>query len=352
MRLRRGYDRIYKPARYFRQMLSYEEVQRRLDKNYGGKLTIVKYNGMNRKGVLHCKECGTFETKNVVKSYISMSTPKLDCELCIKRKRLSYYQNNLNHTTLKVIDYYTTTVENTINGTLNRQSVIDVKCDVCSESYTIEASNILDTNTCRVCTQIERVKKYKELLNSFNCSLLSYNTIGFNTYLDYRCDICGYEDTVAYSGIAGLKRVCIRCRENARINAYKEALAKHNCTYLDYYRTEDSKVILIYKCNVCGAKDEVRFLNLTERKNICNTCKKNATKDSDIYISCLELSKNRGRLLLNYDKSSSLILRHLFCGKEHTSNKECIKGSITCKFCSHKLRLGKTDLEYMNRFKK
>lgn len=134
--------------------------------------------------------------------------------------------------------------------------------------------------------------------------------------------------------------MCVKCREDARTKAYKEALSKCNCTYLDYYRLEDSKVILIYKCNICGTEDETRFLNLSEGKNICNTCKKHGIKDSDIYISCLELCKSRGRILLNYNKSTSLTLRHLFCGTEHSSHKDSVKKNITCKFCSRKLCLG------------
>lgn len=209
MRLRRGYDRVYKPVRYFRQMLSYEEVQRRLDKNYGGKLTIVKYNGVNRKGVLHCKECGTFETKNVIRSYISTSMPRLDCELCTKKKQIDHYQNHLNHTTLKVIDYYTTTVESVAHRISRMQTVVVVKCSICEESYTINANNVSDTNNCRYCNQTARFKRYDEILDVYNCSLISSNTTESGTYLDYKCNICGHEDTVAYSGIAKLQYVCV-----------------------------------------------------------------------------------------------------------------------------------------------
>ena len=340
MRLRRGYDRVYKPTRYFRQMLSYEEVQRRLNNHYGGKLTIVEYNGMNHKGILHCKECGTFETKNVIRSYISTSNIILDCELCTKKRRIAYYQNYLNHTSLEIIDYHTTIVESVAHRISRIKSVVVVKCNVCGESYTIDTSNIADTNKCRVCAQIERVKRYTELLDSYACSLVSYNTIEHNTYLDYRCNICGHEDTVAYSGIAKLQYVCVKCREDARTKAYKEALSKCNCTYLDYYRAEAYHVILEYKCNICGTKDEIRFLNLIEGKTICNTCKQNAVKDSDIYISCLELCKSRGRLLLNYNGTRELTLRHLFCGREHTSNKRDITRIITCKHCYAKTSIG------------
>ncbi len=273
LKLRKGYDKIYRVTRYGRLMLTYSEVQRRLDNHYGGKLTIVEYNGVDKKGILHCKNCGTFETKVAIGDYLRTNySHRTDCEKCMKYRQLRKYTSKLNDS-LECIDYYTLAT-----GTHK----VKIVCKVCGTLFTRDSKHLNKQTSCLHCLEIEKIKRYKDIVSNFNCTYTAHYVVDGKVYLKIKCDDCGTERTIGSTQLYEAVVLCRKCNEN------------HND-----YKFERSK-------------EEVK-----------------------------DLLRNGKHRFISYDNSNKVVVEHLLCGNTTTSNKDRLQESYLCRHCRTYISCGK-----------
>lgn len=142
---------LYNKPIYWSQMLSNEEVQRKLDEYYGGKLTIFNFRGTKRHAVLHCKECGEFKTKGISSSYIYGKFK--DCEKCTEKIRLKQYNELCTIPNTRVVDYYYDVDCTAV--------VLVLYCDNCGLSRNLAMTSIDKIYSCSKCNELNISSNYK-----------------------------------------------------------------------------------------------------------------------------------------------------------------------------------------------
>ena len=308
MRLRRGYDRVYKPTRYFRQMLSYEEVQRRLNNHYGGKLTIIEYNGTHYKGILHCKECGTFETKYPIGGYLAQNfCRRQDCELCYRKMMINHYNSLLVVDSLDVFDYYFTTKDS------YKYYYAKVKCSICGMIYTTRVDWLTSIKNCRHCNYNEKTLEYSEILARHNCIYIS-RRIDENkvTFLKYKCGNCNkiYETNLRH--ISTVNGICKDCNITGK-RKLKEASRQD--TKLLGLKT--GKILTNYVCKsevhgihlLCGKRIKTNKINFT-KSDLCRCSNRLNSKFSYTKEHNKHLVEEYLIILYNVQKLKNFFVKH------------------------------------------
>ena len=326
LKLRKGYDRVYRVTRYNRLMLTYEEVQRRLDRNYGGKLTIVEYSGVGKKGRLHCKECGEFTTKSPIGFYIRREKWREDCECCKLRARLERY-------TKLVGDY------NLIAVNFPNRHKVNYYCSACNTTQEYDISTLSNRTFCKECLYRETTKIYTIKANNLGFIYKSRKTVNGHNIVNVECKICGYTRTVQSEGLDKEHLLCNNCLEEEKITEYGNRLVKHNCSYISHTATENGTIIT-YRCNICGCIGHIKSNSILIREGICSNCSETSSEfiKNESRLEAQYLCNTNGKILSCYTNASKVRYTHLFCGSTVTSDKNSCK-KISCVHCSRKLNL-------------
>lgn len=262
-RFNKGLDltksKLYNKPIYWFRMLSYEEVQRRLDLHYGGKLTIVEYRGTKRKGILHCKECGEFETKNSIGSYITLaSNRKIDCELCKYREQLEIYSNYLNLEYMEVLHF----------KRKNLTTVATIRCNRCNHVCEHEGSYLTEIVACRNCENIKKRKEYEIILNKLGLSYIKHETDeNKHTLLHFKCNSCKTSDYGFIRSTGYFLEECPTCKRNKLMESYKNVAKLQGKVLLKFNGATEVNVIHLF----CGCKSVTR-LRYDRKSTVCKHC--------------------------------------------------------------------------------
>lgn len=334
-RLRSSYGLFYHG--YIRRpMLTLEEVQRRLDLHYNKKLSIVRYRGTSRKAVLHCKECGDFETKYSIGNYLNKQYHREDCEICQRKARIKRYNSLLKYSDFTVLDFYTNwDLEHT-------RTMLILKCKTCGDIVESRASRAYEYARCERCFKEIATIKYKKLLKEHNCEYISREPSGTRTSIKFSCNTCGNVDSVSDSYLIKGYSPCEICKSNYIKANLEDNLKGYNVELISYHHNELSRLIINLKCKLCGETFLYDYSNLKANVGgLCENCNPNSSKNRSIrsFKEAQIIANKSGRVLDNYIDSSSSTVRHLFCGNSSIVEKRNLS-KTACKECTRRLCRG------------
>lgn len=166
------------------------------------------------------------------------------------------------------------------------------------------------------------------------------------TKIMVKCDICGYEWSVAPNTLLNGVSGCPRCSNCAKvtIDMFINKLKEFNLkiiTSIENIQTFNSKTIIKVKCNICGCEFTTNWNRLNQQKSGCPSCanKKVVIGFNDLWTSVPEIAG----LLKNpedgykYVKFSNKVVpfKCPICGSifEKRINDVCKRG-LVCNNCS------------------